>query len=129
MLLITHNILANWIAFELKSNKVIIIKQYISVLYNKHIDKDLPIIIFFELFITHIFTKIYHLYDTQSIHERLEIIKDILFQIFIYIDISSFNDLNIHISFYITFAKFLHSDKFTWDEWNHAKSLISHISR
>ena len=46
-----------------------------------------------------------------------------------YIDISSFNDLNIHISFYVTFAGFLRSDEFTWDEWDHAKSLTSHISR
>src|SRR5437667_11672384 len=71
----THNVLANWIAFELESNKVTTIKQYVSTLRSKHIDKGLPVTVFSELSITRIFTGAHRLYGAQPIHERLEITR------------------------------------------------------
>ena len=129
MLPVTHNVLANWIAFELESNKITTVKQYVSALRSKHIDKGLPITVFSELSITRIFTGAHRLYRAQPIRERLEITKDVLLQMLAHIDTSSFNGLNIHASFCVAFARFLRSSVLTWDKWDHAKSPTSHISR
>ena len=89
----THNVLANWIAFELESNKVTTIKQYVSALCSKHNDKGLPITIFSELSITRIFTGAHRLYGVQPIRERLEITNSILLQMLAHIDTLLFNGL------------------------------------
>src|SRR5439155_14752971 len=120
---VTHNVLANWIAFELESNKVTTVKQYVSALRSIYIDKGLPVTVFSELSITRIFTGAHRLYGAQPIRERLEITKDVLLHILTHIDTSSFNGLNIHASFCVAFARFLRSSELTWDKWDHAKSL------
>src|SRR5947207_1914929 len=126
---VTHNILVNWIAHESKSNKSFIIKQYISILRNKHIDMNLLIIIFFEPSIARILTGVARTQDTHLIHERLEIIKNILLKMLFHIDTSTFNDMNLYISFCVTFADFFRSNEFTWDKWNFNTFSIINVSR
>ena len=126
---ITHNILINWIAHESKSNKNSIIKQYISILHSKHIDMNLLIIVFFESSITCILTRIAKTQDIHFIHERLEIIKNILLKMLSHIDISTFNNMNFYVSFCIAFADFFRSNEFTWDKWNFNISSIINVSR
>ena len=126
---VTHNVLAKWIAFELESNKITTVKQYVSVLRSKHIDKGLPVTVFSELSIARIFTGARCLHGTPPIRERREITKDILLQMLTHIDSSSFNGLNIYTAFCVAFAGFLRPGKLTWDTWDHAKSHASHICR
>jgi hypothetical protein len=126
---VTHNVLANWIAFELESNKITTVKQYVSALRSKHIDRGLPVTVFTELSITRIFTGARRLHGTPPIRERREITKDILLQMLTHIEISSFNGLNIYAAFCVAFAGFLRPGELTWDKWDHTESHASHICR
>ena len=115
---ITYNALANWIAEEVQFNKVQTIKQYISALRSKHIDKGLPVTVFSNPGITRMLAGAQRIYGAPSKRERLEITKDILLKMLATIDSSTFNGLNIYASFCVAFSGFFRPGELTWDKWD-----------
>ena len=125
----THNVLANWIAEEVQSNKVQTVKQYLSALRSKHIDKGLPVSVFSDPRITRILTGAQRTYGATPKRERLEITKDIVLKMLITIDTSTFNGLNVYASFCVAFSSFFRPGELTWDKWDPNNSHLTHIAR
>ena len=125
----THNVLANWIADEATTNKASTVKQYISALRSKHVDKGLPTAVFSEPSIARILTGATRIQGAPHIRERLEITKDILLKMLPHIDTSTFDGSNIYASFCVAFSALLRPGELTWDKWDPHLSPLTHVSR
>ena len=68
-----------------------------------------------------------HKYGIKSTRVHLEITKPILHAILFTLD-PIHDDINLYITFCMTFTAFLHIEEFTWTQWNTDSSLqfLSH---
>jgi hypothetical protein len=125
---ITFQTLINWIIDKIEKKKSEIIKIYIIILKSYHINNNLKIDILNDSKIQHMLHELFHIQDKKSIRERWEIMKDILFTIIIILQ-NDYDNINLHIIFYIIFIIFLRSFKFIWEIWNSKILSLIYISR
>jgi hypothetical protein len=110
-------------------NKATTVKQYVSALRSKHVDKSLPTTVFSEPSIARILAGATKIQGARPIRERLEITKDILLKMLSQVNTSTFDGLNIYASFSVAFSGFFRPGELTWDKWDSNTSPMVHVSR
>lgn len=79
--------------------------------------------VYSHLILQKIVVGVQKLYKKRDFHKRWLITQNILFKLILKFNKKTFKKANLYIAFYLTFAKFLHIGKFTYNKIKNNFSL------